>query len=141
MPEQALDRIPLGSGLCSEDRPTEFSSTSMCCNCCYFTCSIFAPCVGDMREEDMVVLLSERAAREIYKKWVDTLNVSIRSVLIFTTCMHMLLCICAHKYQEVVMCVQQCSNSKPLVPSDSFMCFCCCHIRLRRLATRFSIEL
>ena len=31
---------------------------------------------GDMREEDMVVLLSERAAKEIYKKWLDTLNVS-----------------------------------------------------------------
>ena len=62
----------------------------MCCDCCYFTCSIFTPCVGDMREEDMVVLLSERAAREIYKKWVDTLNVSIRSVLIVAVCMHML---------------------------------------------------
>ena len=35
-------------------------------------------CLDAIGEEDLVVLLSERAALEIYKKWLDTLHVSQR---------------------------------------------------------------
>ena len=31
---------------------------------------------GEITDEDLIVLLSERAAHEIYKKWLDTLHVS-----------------------------------------------------------------
>ena len=39
--------------------------------------------VGEMRDEDMVVLLSERAAKEIYRKWLDTLHVSFGRFIVF----------------------------------------------------------
>ena len=69
---------------------------------CIYWCTVFVPRVGDMREEDMVVLLSERAAREIYKKWVDTLKVS--SILCVSVCV----CVCVHMY-SVCTCV--CDNN------------------------------
>ena len=58
---------------------------------CIYWCTVFVPRVGDMREEDMVVLLSERAAREIYKKWVDTLKVS--SILCVSVCVCVCVCV------------------------------------------------
>lgn len=61
---------------------------------CIYWCTVFVPRVGDMREEDMVVLLSERAAREIYKKWVDTLKVSIRSTNHCTVDGVVCVCVC-----------------------------------------------
>ena len=36
-----------------------------------------------MTDEDLVVLLSERAAREIHKKWCDTLEVCICMLMLW----------------------------------------------------------
>ena len=46
--------------------------------------------VGEIGDEDLIVLLSERAAYEIYRKWLDTLYVSQQcpSYTYCTFCMH-----------------------------------------------------
>ena len=41
--------------------------------------------IGEIGDEDLVVLLSERAALEIYKKWLDTLHVSRCSIAKYNT--------------------------------------------------------
>lgn len=63
----------------------------------YFSCRPPHACactVGKATERDLEVLLSERAAKEIYKKWIDTLQV--RSVCIL--CMHMHACMCMYMH-------------------------------------------
>ena len=63
---------------------------------------------GELREEDLIVLLSERAAREIYKKWLDTLHVNdafdvhciSNKCMCLCLCVIVLLClrVCYHMY-------------------------------------------
>ena len=45
-------------------------------------------CSGDPCGDDLVVLLSEKAAKEIHKKWLDTLQVCTRIIVIYyvTSC-------------------------------------------------------
>lgn len=48
----------------------------MCvCVCAELQCTVL--CIGEANGDDLVVLLSEKVAKEIHKKWVDTLEVSI----------------------------------------------------------------
>ena len=42
---------------------------------------------GEVQDEDLVVLLSERAARGIYQKWIDTLIVCSVHFHMHTLCM------------------------------------------------------
>ena len=51
--------------------------------------------VGKATEKDLEVLLSERAAKEIYKKWVDTLVVC--TYISICTYIHTWICsVCRH---------------------------------------------
>lgn len=66
---------------------------------------------GEMTEDDLIVLLSERAAREIYKKWLDTLHVSdtfdVHCILNKCMCMFM-------RYRSAVLnsvCCHMCANT------------------------------
>ena len=43
----------------------------------------------EIGDDDLVVLLSERAAHEIYKKWLDTLHVSYQCPGYTCMCMYM----------------------------------------------------
>ena len=53
--------------------------------------------LGEIGDDDLVVLLSERAAHEIYKKWLDTLHVSYQCP--GYTCMYM--CMYVYMYMHL----------------------------------------